>query len=158
MQMLSQLRQELKSRANPEKARLLQRFFKTGKGEYAEGDVFLGITVPECRTVAKKYYNLPFKDIEKLLHSKIHEERLVALLLLVQRCSEISQDVIPRKNSRPRILTWQRIVAAYLRNTHYVNNWDLVDLSAPKILGVAIFGGLTSKSILTQFARSKNLW
>ena len=83
--MLTSLEKELKIKANPEKAKILQRFFKTGPGEYGEGDVFLGIVVPEIRKLVKKYSNLKIKEIIKLLHSKIHEERLTALLIMVNK-------------------------------------------------------------------------
>ncbi len=82
---LANLHQELKSKANPKKARILQGFFKTGKGEYGEGDVFLGIVVPETRKIAGRYKDLGFRDLRELLKSKIHEERLLALLILVDK-------------------------------------------------------------------------
>ena len=149
--MLKQLRKDLRKLANPKKANILQSFFKTGKGEYGEGDIFLGITVPEQRKVAVRY-NLPagkvetldFRNIQKLLNSKIHEERLVALLILVEQYKKVDE---ANKN---------KIFDFYLKNTKRINNWDLVDLSAPKIVGRHLLD--KDRSILYKFARSANLW
>ncbi len=153
MSILVNLRKELKAKANPEKAKILQRFFKTGKGEYGEGDIFLGISVPETRIIAQKYKDLKFKEIEELLKSKIHEERLTALLILVHQFhgAYINGNKITKKE----------IFNFYLKNTKYINNWDLVDLSAPKIIGEYLFGlGLINetKQTLYRLAKSKNLW
>ncbi|MCK5503863.1 MAG: DNA alkylation repair protein [Thermodesulfovibrionia bacterium] len=142
--MLSKLKQDLQKLANPEKAKTLQRFFKTGKGEYGEGDVFLGITVPEQRKTAKKHSDLTFKDVQKLLSSKIHEHRLTALLILVIKYSKA--DETGKKE----------IVDFYLKNTKNINNWDLVDLSADKILGAYLID--KDKSILYKLVQSDNLW
>jgi 3-methyladenine DNA glycosylase AlkD len=130
---------------NPKKAELLGRFFKCGKGEYGEGDKFLGIVVPEQRKIVKKYYQLiKIEELEKLLKSKFHEARLTALLMLVEKFGQAEKKV---KN---------QIYKLYLKNTKYINNWDLVDLSAPRIVG----GYLLSKDrkILYQLAKSKSLW
>lgn len=140
--MISKLKIDLHRLANPKKKQILQKFFKTGLGQYGEGDIFLGITVPESRKIAKKYENLSLKDTTKLLKSKIHEERLVALLVLVQKFKEIKE----RK----------QIVDFYLKHTKKINNWDLVDLSAPKILGMYFLD--KDKSILYKLAQSQNLW
>ncbi|KKQ37973.1 MAG: hypothetical protein US55_C0018G0013, partial [Candidatus Levybacteria bacterium GW2011_GWC2_37_7] len=121
--MLKQLRMELKKIADSKKAQVLQRFFKTGKGEYGEEDIFLGITVPISRKIANKYRDLDFAGIKELIHSRIHEERLIALLILVHNFNR------GNKNIRERIYKF------YLGNTKYINNWDLVDLSADKIVG-----------------------
>lgn len=117
------LRKELDKLANPKKAKVLQRFFKTGIGEYGEGDIFLGIMVPQSRKIAGRYRDLNFASIRNLLASKIHEERLIALLILVDRFGVGS--TIQKKI----------IFDFYLNNTKYVNNWDLVDLSADRIVG-----------------------
>lgn len=146
MSELSSLRIKLKSLANPEKARLLQRFFKTGKGEYGEGDLFLGIMVPQSRAIAKRYLNLERKYLEILLNSKIHEERLIALLILVEnyRVANLSEK--------------ENIVKFYLSKANCINNWDLVDLSAHKILGHFLFEKSNKKEILYKLAASNNLW
>ena len=141
---LSTIHKELKKYASKEKAEILQRFFKTGPGEYGEGDIFLGVKVPETRAVAKKFKDLTLNDTISLLKSKIHEERLLALLILVQKYS--SGDSGTRKN----------VYTAYLKNTKYINNWDLVDLSAYKIVGEYLAD--KSKKPLYVLVRSQNMW
>src|SRR3989304_9614523 len=117
------IRQEIKSLANPEKAKILQGFFKTGRGEYGEGDVFLGITVPVLRKLSREYDGIGRKDALPLLQSSVHEERLLALFLLIRAYSK--GDAAVKKS----------IYGLYLKNIRYINNWDLVDLSAPNIAG-----------------------
>ncbi len=136
------LRKELRVKASPEKAKILQRFFKTGPGEYGEGDIFLGVVVPDIREVAKKYGNLELKKVVKLLYSKIHEERLTALLIMV--------DKFRSGNNKKKIYN------LYLKNTKHINSWDLVDLSADKIVGVYLLD--KPKLILYKLARSKSIW
>lgn len=136
--------QQLKKLANPKKAIGVARFFKTGKGEYGEGDIFLGITVPETRVVAKQYKDLSLKEIEELLQSKIHEERLLALIILV------NQFTIADETKQKQIFDM------YLANTKYINNWDLVDLSAEYIIGEYLMN--KSKNILKKLAQSKSIW
>ena len=131
---------ELQKLRNKEKAVLLARYLKTGKGDYGEGDVFLGLTVPQVRVIAKKYCDLPLSDVEKLLHDKIHEFRLTALLILCQKYQNDSQ----------------KVVDCYLRNTKYINNWDLVDLSSHEILGTYLLD--KPRKILYTLARSNNIW
>lgn len=143
--MLDNLRSELKKAANPKKAQILQGFFKTGKGQYGEGDIFLGITVPQSRAIAQKFNNLAFSDIKQLLASKIHEERLIALLLLVHKFQKGS-DAIKK-----------RVYEFYLANTKYINNWDLVDLSAYQIVGAYLFTNKNTE-VLTRLAKSDNIW
>ncbi|GBE17126.1 DNA alkylation repair enzyme [bacterium BMS3Abin15] len=138
------LRKELKLKSDPRRAKLLQGFFKTGPGEYGEGDIFLGITVPEVRKTATKFNELKFSDVKKLLGSKIHEERLTALLILVHNFN------IGNEAERNKIFKF------YLANTKNINNWDLVDLSAHKIVGEHILD--RSRNILYKLARSKKLW
>jgi 3-methyladenine DNA glycosylase AlkD len=116
-----QLKKELEKLANPQKAKDLQRFFKTGKGEYGEGDIFIGITVPELRNVAKKYYELKLSEVQKLIESKIHEERMLALFILINKYNKTNHKKI--------------CFHFYIINMKYINNWDLVDLSAPQIVG-----------------------
>lgn len=135
---------ELKALADPVKKAFFPKFFKTGKGEYAEGDVFAGVTVPRTRTVVKKYKDLPINDVESLLHNPIHECRLAALLILAEQFKK-ADDSMRRK-----------IVDLYMKNTAYVNNWDLVDSSAQYILGAWLDG--KDASILDTLAQSKSLW
>jgi 3-methyladenine DNA glycosylase AlkD len=130
--------------ADPAKARLLQGFFKTGKGEYGEGDIFLGIVVPKQRKVAMKYRELPLEDIQTLLKSNIHEERFVALTILVSKFSDSDQ-----KGK-------EKISKFYLRNAERINNWDLVDTSAPRIVGEFLMD--KDKAMLYTLAKSDNLW
>ena len=131
------LKRELRNLADYEKANLLQRFFKTGKGDYGEGDIFLGIIVPNTRKVAKKFTDLSLSEIKKVLYSKIHEERLCALLLLVEKFSKAgeAEQSTSRFNGRSRdVISTKSIFDFYIKNSKQVNNWDLVDLSAPKIV------------------------
>jgi 3-methyladenine DNA glycosylase AlkD len=140
---LSEIKKEIRKKEDKKKAKLLQGFFKTGKGEYGEGDLFLGITVPESRKIALKFKSLPLNDVEYLIKSKFHEERLIALLLLVHNYQKH-----PEKRDE--------IYNFYLKNTKYVNNWDLVDLTCHKIIGPQIFN--SDRSILYELAKSNNLW
>jgi 3-methyladenine DNA glycosylase AlkD len=142
--MLSSLEEDLQNLADPEKAALLSRYFKTGKGQYGEGDMFLGIVVPKQRAVAKKYSGLPLRDIRKLIVRKIHEHRLVALFILVSRYKKAGAE------------GKRRIADFYLKHAKHINNWDLVDLSAPNILGDYLLD--KDRSVLYRLARSKNLW
>lgn len=142
--MLYELKREVRKAADPEKAKLLQGFFKTGPGEYAEGDIFLGIAVPKIRVLLKRYKNLSIADTKRLLHSPIHEERLLALLIFVAR---FEKGTAAEKS---------KIYKAYLKNTAYINNWDLVDLSADRIVGAFLKD--RDKAILHRLARSKDLW
>ena len=149
--MLSSLKQDLKSLANKEKAILLQRFFKTGKGEYGEGVIFLGIIVPEQRKVAKKYINLSLNDLQVLLNSKIHEERLISLFILVDKYKKAEKE----NNEKQK----QEIFNFYIKNAKNINNWDLVDLSAPNIVGNYLLKkDDKEKQILYKLAKSDNLW
>jgi 3-methyladenine DNA glycosylase AlkD len=142
--MLDQIKRDLSQLSNPEKAKKLSSYFKTGKGQYGEDDIFLGIPVPEQRKVAKRHIDLPSNDLQELLNSKIHEHRLTALLILVSKYEKTD-------NSGK-----EEIFHFYLKNTENINNWDLVDVSAPKIVGDYLFN--KDKSILFKLARSNNLW
>lgn len=139
------IQEDLQQLANPEKAKFLQGFFKTGKGQYAEGDVMLGIVVPEQRKVAKRYYkDISSEEVVKLLKSKVHEHRLTALFIFVLQF-EKGDDAVKTK-----------IYNIYLKHTRYVNNWDLVDLSAPKIVGAYLME--RDRKILYTLAKSDDLW
>jgi len=144
--MLNSFLDELKNIADPERAKNLQWFFKTGKGEYGEGDIFIGITVPRLRQISKKYQDLNLKDIQKLLESKIHEHRLSALMVLRFKYENKKTEERSRKE----------IVRFYLSNTKKINNWDLVDLSCHYILGNWLLD--KDRSILYKLSISKNLW
>ncbi len=144
MDSLESLRKDLKKVSNKNKAKLLQRFFKTGKGEYGEGDIFLGITVPIQRKIAKKYLAINILAIQSLLDSQIHEERLIALLILSENYKSSNEE------------QKYQIINFYLQNAKKINNWDLVDLSAPNILGNYLLE--KPKDILYPFAKSQNLW
>ena len=141
---LKSLREIVKKHANPEQAKILMRFFKIGNGKYGEGDEFLGIKVPVSRKIAKQFTNLSLEEIQELLNSSIHEERLIALFILTEQFRKADA-------ARKKI-----IYNFYLKNTKRVNNWDLVDLSAEKIIGAYLLDKGTK--ILFKLARSKNLW
>ncbi len=146
MSSLSSLRAELRRLTDREKAAFLQGFFKTGPGQYAEGDRFRGITVPVQRALAKRYRHLDFDDAAELLESEWHEDRLVALFLLMHR---YEKGVPPER---------ARIHRHYLaRVATRVNNWDLVDSSAPTLVGAHLFEA-GDASLLARLARDENLW
>lgn len=139
-----QVKNDLLKLINPQKAQFLQGFFKTGKGGYAEGDKFLGITVPQQRKIAKKYSELSLNEIQKLLEDKLHEVRLTALIILVNKFEGATEE------ERSKIYNF------YLKNTKNINNWDLVDLSASKIVGAYLLD--KNREILYKLAKSKSLW
>lgn len=141
---LEKIKKELKKSSNPKQAKNLQKFFKTGKGEYGENDIFLGIKVPTQRQIAKKYKNFSLDNIRALLDSKIHAYRFTALLLLIDKYEKADK----RKK--------KKIFDFYLNNTKNINNWDLVDISAPKIVGKFLLD--KNKNILYKLAKSENLW
>lgn len=131
--------------SDPVKAKNLSRFFKTGRGEYGEGDRFLGIMVPGQRKIAKEFHaRVTLNDVESLLHNPVHECRLIALLILMLQYNKA--DAARKKE----------IYLLYLRSTAFINNWDLVDLSAPRIVGEYL--RLKDRSILSKLAHSKLLW
>jgi len=144
--MLEQLIAELKEMASPEKAKGYQRFFKTGKGEYGEGDIFLGISTPVQREIAKKHFILPLEDLQKLLESKVHEHRFVALVILMNKYKKAKKNPVEK----------MRIFQFYLKNTKNINNWDLVDVSAPNIVGD--FSFREGNEMIRHLAHSSNLW
>ena len=140
---LAALRRELTRAANPERARN-PIWFKTAKGDYAEGDKFIGILVPTLRTIARGYEHLKLAEIEKLLASRIHEYRYAGLLILVSHYEAA--------NRRVR----QEVFDFYIAHTRYINNWDLVDTSAPYIVGEHLLH--RSRRVLYRLADSSVLW
>ncbi|MEA2113645.1 MAG: DNA alkylation repair protein [Patescibacteria group bacterium] len=142
--MLNQLKKELQKAGDKKKAEVCARFFKTGKGEYGEGDIFLGVAVPKQRKIAKKYADLRIGDLRKLLSSKIHNYRSIALFILISQYEKA--DAKGKK----------KIFDFYLKNIKNVNNWDLVDCSAPHITGDYLLN--KNRRILYKLAKSKNLW
>lgn len=134
---------DLQSHADPKQAQILQRFFKTWEGQYGAGDIFLWLKVPVQRMIAKKYINLDFATLQEMLDSKIHEYRLTALLILVLR------------NVKADTSMKDQIFNFYVKNTRNINNWDLVDLTAPGIVGNYLLE--RNKSLLYTFANSKHL-
>ncbi|MEI6970831.1 MAG: DNA alkylation repair protein [bacterium] len=138
------IRRILRKLGRKRQARVLQRYFKTGPGEYAEGDIFLGIRVPQLRKLASEYRDMRLKDVERLLQSPVHEDRLFALLVLVNRFA------------RAGTSEQRNIFRLYFRNTQFVNNWDLVDLSAPQIVGG--FLAARDKAPIACLAESASVW
>ncbi len=186
-----QIKTTLQSLADNTRAEASARFFKTGKGQYGEGDVFLGIRVPAQREVAKKFKDLPLPEIKKLLQSRVHEHRLTGLEILVMQYEQLAknnkkQTLSPsplppvidseaktrgvegrvkgkNKYQETRNNNLETIIYFYLKNTKHVNNWDLVDTSAPYILGNFLATQLKNSKkadlqILYKLAKSKNLW
>ncbi|PIR88161.1 MAG: DNA alkylation repair protein [Candidatus Harrisonbacteria bacterium CG10_big_fil_rev_8_21_14_0_10_45_28] len=143
---LIKLKKELRTFASPAQAKTLAWFFKTGPGQYGEGDIFIGLNNPKMRALAKKYSSLNLADITDLLHSPFHEERQIALFILVSQFQKGDAKI------------QKRIYLFYLKNTRYINNWDLVDLSAHKIVGQYLLTRPKKQNILIKLARSKNLW
>jgi 3-methyladenine DNA glycosylase AlkD len=146
MHTLIELRKELKRCASPVKAKLLARYFKTGPGEYAEGDKFLGVMVPDERRIAKQYWDLSRSDVLELLRSPWHEERMIALFMFTEQYR--------RGDAKTR----KAVYDLYLKNTKHINNWDLVDLSAKYIVGAQIANGETNEKLLLKLAKSRSLW
>lgn len=135
---------ELHSISNPEKAVFLQRFFKTGKGQYAEGDVFLGIVVPLVRNVAKAATQTPVSELQLLLDSEYHEARLVALLIVAEQFKKASRE------------KQTELFEFYLRNSSRINNWDLVDVTCAHVVGKYLLD--KDRSVLYSMAESSLLW
>lgn len=144
--MINRWKAELLNAAHPEKIPILSSFFKTGIGEYGYGDRFIGITVPDNRSISKTYHTLPLHLIEIMLHEQTHEFRLAALLALVEKYRKAKSD-----GSR------QEIVSCYIENATYANNWDLVDLSAPYIMGQELCRGNHTDTI-RRLSTDSNLW
>ena len=144
MMTVKKIQRKLQQLGSEEKAKVLQRFFKTGSGEYGEGDVFIGVGVPELRKLVKEYPDITIKESVQLLRSSIHEERMFSLLILVGKYSKGSETVK------------KRIYELYLKNTNFINSWDLVDGSAHQIVGDFLMD--KSKEPVYRLANSKSLW
>ncbi|MBI2558856.1 DNA alkylation repair protein [Candidatus Woesearchaeota archaeon] len=142
--MMNQLLKEIRKYSHPDKAKIYARFFKTGKGEYGEGDLFLGLTVPEQRTLAKKYTILSMNEVKKLLYSKYHEHRLTGLLILVYKYEKADSE------------EKDRIIDFYIKHRHRGNNWDFIDCIADKLLGNHLI--VKDKSLLYNLAKSESIW
>jgi 3-methyladenine DNA glycosylase AlkD len=143
---LNEIQNSIRSLADTEKAEHYQRFFKTGKGEYGDGDVFLGIRVPEVRKLSKEFKDISLRILSELLKSKFHEERQLALFILVLKC----------KNKKMNDSTKATIYNLYLNSTKYINNWDLVDASAEHVVGAYLIN--RNKNKLYKLAKSESLW
>jgi len=141
---LKKLKFDLLKYSDKKKAKIVQRFFKTGPGEYAQGDIFLGITAPMLRILSKQYQSLAFNETLQLLKSRIHEERLLSLLIIILKYRKV---VLSEK---------RKIYKAYLNHSKYVNNWDLVDVSAKHIIGDFLKN--KDRTPLYKLARSDSLW
>lgn len=146
MSELEKLKKDLRNFERPEKAKALRWFFKTGKGEYGEGDVFLGLMTDETRSVAKKYLDLPLSNIGELLASEIHEERIVAVMILTRRFE------------KAELAGKKEIFDFYFANIAGINNWDLVDGSALTIVGGYLFKTGEPRKILYDLVKSNDLW
>ena len=142
--MMNNIHEEFKKLRDQERAAHLQKYFKTGKGEYGEGDVFLGLRVPRIRNIAKKFNTLSIDEAEEFLQSPYHEERLFALFVLI--------DLFKKAKEEDR----KKIYNLYLKNTKFINNWDLVDASAGPIVGAYLFK--RDKEPIYTLAQSENLW
>jgi len=140
----SGVKKELLKSRDKEQAKHLSHFFKTGKGQYGEGDVFLGIKVPVQREIVKKFKDAELKEIQELLNDEFHECRLTGLLILVQKYKKA-------ENKR-------EIFDFYLKNAKRINNWDLVDLTAPNIVGDFLLDKKKERKVLYSLVKSKNLW
>lgn len=140
------IKDELFASAIPGKREVLSRFFKTGEGEYGEGDLFIGVPVPAQRSIVKQYFPMDMDEIAILLSSEFHECRMTGLLFLVRLYEKSDEE---QKKA---------VFSFYLSHTHYINNWDLVDLSAPQIVGNYLLNKKSERKLLKQLAKSKSLW
>ena len=144
------LPQTLHHHANKDRALINQRFFKTNKGQYGHGDIFLGITVPQQRIIAKQYHNLTLSELQTILHTNIHEQRLTSLIILTEQYKQATK--------QHNLKQQQEIYQFILNNTKWINNWDLVDTSAPHIVGTYLLQNPKDKPILYTLAKSEDLW
>ena len=138
-------RDEIQALANKEIAKHSLRFFKTSKGEYGYGDVFLGVRTPQIRLIAKKYIDISTADMKTIIKSKYHEERLLGLIILVNKYSKAKDEKV--RNQLYKI---------YVSSFKYVNNWDLVDVTCPHLIGKHLMD--KERSILYSWAKSDDLW
>jgi 3-methyladenine DNA glycosylase AlkD len=136
-----------KKMSSAEQAQHRQRFFKTGPGEYGEGDIFWGLEVPVSRQIASQFYDLSLKELSELIFSPVHELRLIALLIAIHKYQQ-AQNFFEQK----KIVRW------YWRQRKFINNWDLVDLSAPKILGAYLRDYPQERKLLMLLSQSSSLW
>ncbi|WP_426275219.1 DNA alkylation repair protein [Chryseobacterium sp. S-02] len=145
--MVKEIEEALAVLSIPEKAEFFPRFFKTGKGEYGEGDLFLGVKVPDQRSVAKEYYaKISLDELSTLLSSKYHEHRLTALFMLISKFEKTKDKAVE-----------EEIVEFYLNHLQHINNWDLVDSSCYKILGRYAFEN-QREDLLRKLAASEEMW
>ena len=143
------IQKEFKSITDLEKAKIFSRFFKTGKGQYGYGDLFLGVNVPTTRSIAHKHFNTSFTELEKVLKSKYHEIRLCGLLILVKKFINATKEKDTKAQSK--------IYNFYIRNTKKINNWDLVDLSCYQTVGEFCYKNNKDNEII-QLVKSSNMW
>jgi len=147
MNVYSKIEKDLKSLKNPLKIKIFKRFFKTGPGEYGEGDQFLGLTMPQQRLIAQKFYKqVKLDDLDKLIKSPIHEYRMTGLLILTYQYCEANDE--NKKN----------IYQYYLNNKEMINNWDLIDVTCPKIVGEYLWFHQRDLKVIDRLIKSENLW
>ncbi|MCB0385060.1 MAG: DNA alkylation repair protein [Bdellovibrionales bacterium] len=140
-----ELQQRLRQFASTQRAKLNQRFFKTGKGEYGYGDIFLGVTMPDCRKVAKEFRDLSLADTKKVVKSKYHEERMAGLIILVQKYEKAGTEEEKEK-----------IYKTYVDHFRFINNWDLVDVTCPRVVGQHL--QTRDRKVLYNWVNSESLW
>lgn len=141
---LEKIREELESLGDPGWASILQKFFKTGPGQYGEGDVFRGIRIPVLRKLSAKCHDLSLSHVEQLLNSAFHEDRMLAVLIFI------------RRYERGDEATRARVYRLYLKNRKFINNWDLIDVSAAHIVGAFLWD--KDRGMIHRLAQSKSLW
>ncbi len=143
---MHKLQKELRKYASKERKEKNEYFFKTGEGEYSNFDTFIGVSMPDIRKVAKQFHDISYNELQDIISSDVHEDRLCALVLLAERSKQTGND------ERKTITTF------YLKNTKYINNWDLVDVSAHYVLGNYILDNPDQRKILDKLVVSKNTW
>jgi len=160
---MQELIKDLNKLKDPVRAKHSQRFFKTGKGEYGEGDVFLGLKMPQLRVLSKKYQDLELKELEQLLCSGIHEYRMIALLIAVLQYKKtkssvqsVNKSACPELNYEINCSSRVHLYQFFIKNSKKINNWDLVDVNVPHVVGDYLLN--KDRSVLYTFAKSKNLW